>query len=154
MVKTRFEASVAESQQSIPDSQQSVSERVADSRDPREGHNDGGARVDAPYEQTLMPPSGPMAQRAEQLLAIESLASFKKFNSPIFNDKTDDPLVVESWVDKIEKLFEDLLIPDRDKNRFIPYVKILWINYEEWEATWELESIMRECFPHLFGWLV
>lgn len=56
-----------------------------------------------------------MAKRAKQLRAIESLASFKKVNSPIFNDVTDDPLVVESWVDKIEKLFEDLLIPDRDK---------------------------------------
>ena len=37
MVKTRFDASVAESQQSIPDPQQSVSERVADSRDPVPG---------------------------------------------------------------------------------------------------------------------
>lgn len=83
--------------------------------DRREGHNDGGARVGAPYEQTLMPPPWPMAQRAEQLLAIESLACFKKFNLPIFNDETDDPLVVKSWVDKIEKLFEDLLIPDWDK---------------------------------------
>nr|CAD1839899.1 unnamed protein product [Ananas comosus var. bracteatus] len=37
MVKTRSDASVAESQQSIPDPQQSVSERVADSRDPVPG---------------------------------------------------------------------------------------------------------------------
>ena len=37
MVKIRFDASVAESQQSIPDPQQSVSERVADSQDPVPG---------------------------------------------------------------------------------------------------------------------
>jgi len=37
MIKTRFDASVVESQQSVPNPQQSVSERVADSRDPVPG---------------------------------------------------------------------------------------------------------------------
>jgi hypothetical protein len=36
------------------------------------------------------------------------------------------------------------------RNRTIKYVKILWSNQMEREATWELESIMRKKYPHLF----
>nr|CAD1827430.1 unnamed protein product [Ananas comosus var. bracteatus] len=36
------------------------------------------------------------------------------------------------------------------RNRDIPYVKILWSNHEEREATWELESALLERYPHLF----
>jgi hypothetical protein len=36
------------------------------------------------------------------------------------------------------------------RNRTIKYVKILWSNQMEREATWELESIMRNKYPHLF----
>nr|CAD1829459.1 unnamed protein product [Ananas comosus var. bracteatus] len=36
------------------------------------------------------------------------------------------------------------------QNRDIPYVKILWSNHGEWEATWELESALQEHYPHLF----
>nr|CAD1837552.1 unnamed protein product [Ananas comosus var. bracteatus] len=35
-------------------------------------------------------------------------------------------------------------------NRSIPYVKVQWENHEEREATWELESAMRERYPQLF----
>ena len=36
------------------------------------------------------------------------------------------------------------------RNRELPYVKVLWSNHEEREATWELESALRERYPHLF----
>nr|CAD1821828.1 unnamed protein product [Ananas comosus var. bracteatus] len=36
------------------------------------------------------------------------------------------------------------------RNRDIPYVKVLWSNHGEREATWELESALREHYPHLF----
>jgi hypothetical protein len=36
------------------------------------------------------------------------------------------------------------------RNRTIKYVKILWINQTEQEATWELESTMRNKYPDLF----
>nr|CAD1834512.1 unnamed protein product [Ananas comosus var. bracteatus] len=36
------------------------------------------------------------------------------------------------------------------RNRDIPYVKVLWSNHGEREATWELESALRERYPHLF----
>jgi hypothetical protein len=35
-------------------------------------------------------------------------------------------------------------------NRTIKYVKILWSNQTEREATWELESTMRNKYPDLF----
>ncbi|XP_020111093.1 uncharacterized protein LOC109726075 [Ananas comosus] len=36
------------------------------------------------------------------------------------------------------------------RNREIPYVKVRWSNHDDREATWELESAMREHYPHLF----
>nr|CAD1839642.1 unnamed protein product [Ananas comosus var. bracteatus] len=36
------------------------------------------------------------------------------------------------------------------RNRDIPYVKVLWSNHDEREATWELESALQERYPHLF----
>ena len=32
----------------------------------------------------------------------------------------------------------------------IPLVKVLWSQQDEGDATWELESNMREMYPHLF----
>jgi len=36
------------------------------------------------------------------------------------------------------------------RNRSIPYVKVLWKYHKVAEATWELESEMREKYPALF----
>nr|CAD1840504.1 unnamed protein product [Ananas comosus var. bracteatus] len=36
------------------------------------------------------------------------------------------------------------------RNRDIPYVKVLWSNHGEREATWELESALQERYPYLF----
>jgi hypothetical protein len=36
------------------------------------------------------------------------------------------------------------------RNRTIKYVKILWSNQTEREATWELQSTMRNKYPDLF----
>ena len=36
------------------------------------------------------------------------------------------------------------------RNRTIKYVKVLWTNQSEREATWELETQMREKYPELF----
>ena len=35
-------------------------------------------------------------------------------------------------------------------NRTIKYVKVLWTNQSEREATWEMEVQMREKYPELF----
>jgi hypothetical protein len=37
------------------------------------------------------------------------------------------------------------------RHRKLKYVKILWTNQTEREATWELESQMREKYPELFS---
>ncbi|XP_020082641.1 uncharacterized protein LOC109706260 [Ananas comosus] len=37
------------------------------------------------------------------------------------------------------------------QNREILYVKIRWSNYDDRKATWELESAIREHYPHLFN---
>nr|CAD1838486.1 unnamed protein product [Ananas comosus var. bracteatus] len=36
------------------------------------------------------------------------------------------------------------------RNQDIPYVKVLWSNHGEREATWKLESVLQERYPHLF----
>ena len=36
------------------------------------------------------------------------------------------------------------------RNRTIKYVKVLWTNQSEREATWELEAQRREKYPELF----
>ncbi len=36
------------------------------------------------------------------------------------------------------------------RNRVIPYVKVLWSQQEEREATWEPENEMRSAYPQLF----
>jgi hypothetical protein len=36
------------------------------------------------------------------------------------------------------------------RKRSIKYVKVLWTNLSEREATWELEELMRQKYPELF----
>jgi hypothetical protein len=36
------------------------------------------------------------------------------------------------------------------RRRTIKYVKVLWTNQSEREATWELEELMRKKYPELF----
>ena len=36
------------------------------------------------------------------------------------------------------------------RNKTVPLVKVLWRNHKVEEATWELESAMRQKYPHLF----
>ncbi|GJU14509.1 reverse transcriptase [Tanacetum coccineum] len=36
------------------------------------------------------------------------------------------------------------------RNKVIPFVKILWKNHPEHEATWETEKSMRASYPHFF----
>ncbi|GAV59055.1 Chromo domain-containing protein [Cephalotus follicularis] len=36
------------------------------------------------------------------------------------------------------------------RSKTIPLVKVLWRNHKVKEATWELEEMMRQEYPHLF----
>ena len=45
------------------------------------------------------------------------------------------------------------MLDQKDKvlrNKTIPLVKVLWTNSKVEEATWELESAMRDQYPELF----
>nr|GFB71748.1 DNA/RNA polymerases superfamily protein [Tanacetum cinerariifolium] len=48
--------------------------------------------------------------------------------------------------------FEPEVILDRQdrvmRNKTIPFVKILWRNHPEREATWEIEESIRTSYPH------
>ena len=35
-------------------------------------------------------------------------------------------------------------------NKVIPLVKVLWMNHDREEATWEREDQMQTQYPHLF----
>nr|GEZ52853.1 putative reverse transcriptase domain-containing protein [Tanacetum cinerariifolium] len=40
------------------------------------------------------------------------------------------------------------------RNKTIPFVKILWRNHPEREATWETEESIRTSYPHFLPWTV
>nr|GFB67528.1 putative nucleotidyltransferase, ribonuclease H [Tanacetum cinerariifolium] len=51
-----------------------------------------------------------------------------------------------SYVEEIE-----VILDRQDKvmrNKTIPFVKILWRNHSEWEATWETEESIWTSYPH------
>ncbi|XP_020106573.1 uncharacterized protein LOC109722831 [Ananas comosus] len=54
---------------------------------------------------------------AERERALAALMSFKKFDPPTFDGEDTDPWTVESWIDSIESIFEDLYTVERDKVR-------------------------------------
>jgi ribosomal protein L21E len=61
-------------------------------------------------------------------------------------------LTIEKNLSYVE---EPVRIVDRKdqvlRTRTVPYVKVQWKNHTEREATWELESDIREKYPNLFS---
>nr|CAD1837561.1 unnamed protein product [Ananas comosus var. bracteatus] len=52
---------------------------------------------------------------AERERALAALVMFKKFNLPVFDGKKVEPRMVESWIDSIETLFENLYTLEKVK---------------------------------------
>ncbi|XP_020080318.1 uncharacterized protein LOC109703979 [Ananas comosus] len=71
--------------------------------------------------------SGPEAERER---ALAALMSFKKFDPPAFDGEDIDPWTVESWIDSIETIFEDLYTVERDKVHLA--VHCLQLSAKEW----------------------
>ncbi len=46
---------------------------------------------------------------------MEFLANFQKFYPPAFSGDGLDSMIMESWVDSMEKLFENLRVPERER---------------------------------------
>ncbi|GKA43238.1 putative reverse transcriptase domain-containing protein [Tanacetum coccineum] len=64
------------------------------------------------------------------------------------------PLVMKKISADMSFVEEPESILDRQervmRNKVIPFVKILWKNHPENEATWEIEESMRASYPHFF----
>ncbi|XP_020110414.1 uncharacterized protein LOC109725584 [Ananas comosus] len=55
------------------------------------------------------------ALEAERERALAALMMFRKFDPPTFDGEKVEPWMVESWIDSMETLFEDLYTLERDK---------------------------------------
>ena len=63
-----------------------------------------------------------------------------------------EPLQVKENLTYMEEPIQILERTERKlRNGSIPYVKVLWKHHKVAEATWELESEMREKYPALFS---
>ena len=63
-----------------------------------------------------------------------------------------EPIEIQSDMSYVEKPVQILDRQDKVlRNKCVPLVKILWRNPKVEEATWELESDMREKYPGLFS---
>nr|CAD1825758.1 unnamed protein product [Ananas comosus var. bracteatus] len=52
---------------------------------------------------------------AEREHTLATLVMFKKFNPPVFDGEKVEPWMVESWIDSMETLFEDIYTLEKDK---------------------------------------
>ncbi|XP_020082833.1 uncharacterized protein LOC109706435 [Ananas comosus] len=71
------------------------------------------------------------AEDVEGEHALAALIKFKKFNPPIFEGEKVEPAMVESWIDSMETLFEDLRTLERDRvylatHRLEKAAKVWW----------------------------
>ncbi|XP_020081524.1 uncharacterized protein LOC109705190 [Ananas comosus] len=60
------------------------------------------------------------AEEMERERSLTALIRLKKFNPPIFEGEKVEPLMVESWIDSMETLFEDLYTSEKDKGKKRP----------------------------------
>ncbi|XP_020080513.1 uncharacterized protein LOC109704175 [Ananas comosus] len=67
---------------------------------------------------------------AERERALAALMTFKKFDPTTFDGEDIDPWTVESWIDSIETVFEDLYMVERDKVHLA--VHCLQLSAKEW----------------------
>ncbi|XP_020081202.1 uncharacterized protein LOC109704828 [Ananas comosus] len=88
------------------------------------------------------------AEGMEREHALAALIQFRKFDPPIFDGKKVEPWMVESWVDSMETLFEDLYTLEKDKVPFATHclertAKVWWKRIKRDRAsdlsplTWE-----------------
>nr|CAD1827473.1 unnamed protein product [Ananas comosus var. bracteatus] len=56
-----------------------------------------------------------VAIEADRERAFAALVMFKKFSLPTFDGKKVEPTMVESWIDTMETLFEDINTLEKDK---------------------------------------
>nr|GFD39377.1 hypothetical protein [Tanacetum cinerariifolium] len=65
----------------------------------------------------------------------------------------------KSYADKLRRSLEfqpepEAILDRQDRvmrKKTIPFVKILWRNHHEWEATWETEESIRTSYSHFLS---
>ena len=83
---------------------------------------------------------------------IFHISSLRKYVSDPDHVIRYEPLQVKENLTYMEEPIQILERMKRKlRNRSILYVKVLWKHHQVAEATWELESEMREKYPALFS---
>ncbi|GKA38943.1 putative nucleotidyltransferase, ribonuclease H [Tanacetum coccineum] len=89
-------------------------------------------------------------------LKVSPFQRVKRFGTRQLSPRFNGPLeILEANIQPDMSLSEEPeSILDRQervmRNKVIPFVKILWKNHPEREATWETEESMRASYPHFF----
>nr|CAD1836366.1 unnamed protein product [Ananas comosus var. bracteatus] len=94
------------------------------------------------------------ALEAERERALAALKKFRKFNPPTFEGEKVEPWMVESWVDSMETLFEDLCTLEKDKVYLATHclertAKVWWKRVKRARAS-DLPPLTWEEFRGLF----
>ena len=112
-------------------------------------------RFTGPFEITER--VGPLAYRLDLPPLLSSVHNV--FHVSMLRKYEPDPSHVVMWSEipiRVDLTYEEhpVMILERElkilRRREIPLVKVLWQHHGAEEATWELESEMREKYPFLF----
>ena len=79
------------------------------------------------------------------------VSMLRKYLKDLEQNMVAEPLIIQQ--DSTMEFYPVRILDFSDhvmQNRTIKYVKVLWTNQSEREATWELEAQIREMYPELF----
>ncbi|XP_020082542.1 uncharacterized protein LOC109706151 [Ananas comosus] len=93
-------------------------------------------------------------EEVEKERVLAALMKFRKFDPPIFEGEKVEPWMVESWVDSMETLFEDLYTLEKDKVYLATHclewtAKVWWKRIKRNRAS-DLPPLSWEEFRGLF----
>ncbi|XP_020082004.1 uncharacterized protein LOC109705663 [Ananas comosus] len=93
------------------------------------------------------------AMEAAREYTLPALVMFKKFNPPVFDGEKVEPWIVESWIDSMETLFEDIYTLEKDKVHLATHClekssKVCWKRVK-WDRPSDLPPMVSEEFRGL-----
>ena len=88
----------------------------------------------------------------QHLHNVFHVSLLKKYNADVSHVIEVEPVEIQPDLSYVE---QPVRISDRKertlRNKVVPLVRVLWRNPLVEESTWELESEMKEKYPHLFA---
>ncbi|KAL8120890.1 hypothetical protein AgCh_017896 [Apium graveolens] len=85
-------------------------------------------------------------------LSPRYIGPFEKYNSDASHVIELEPVEIQPDLSYVEQPVRILDRKERTlRNKVVPLVRVLWRNPLVEESTWELESEMKEKYPHLFA---